>query len=119
MTFEEFLRIELEELRHWSNDPELQFEPSYHNRLRRAYNAAQPKWQPIETAPKDGTMVRVGWWENNDWYEDSDYIEDGAWIRHADHYDHFRAVGIPGMTGPKEEPPYQYWMLILEPPEEK
>ena len=83
---------------------------------KQAWEAAQPKWQPIETAPTDGTMVRVGWWENNDWYEDSDYIEDGAWIRHADHYDHFLAVAIPGMTGPKEEPPYQYWMPAPPPP---
>ena len=81
-----------------------------------AWEAAQPKWRPIETAPTDGTMVRVGWWENNDWYEDSDYIEDGAWIRHADHYDHFLAVGIKDMTGPKEESPYQYWMTLPEPP---
>ena len=41
MSFEEFIAHELYELRHWSNDETLTFEPSYYNRLRRAYNAGQ------------------------------------------------------------------------------
>ena len=86
------------------------------NLAEQSWGAARPNWQPIETAPTDGTMVRVGWLEDGDWYEDTDFVEDGVWIRHADHYDHFLAVGIPGMTGPKEESPYQYWIPMLPPP---
>lgn len=83
------------------------------------WESAQPKWKPIETAPTDGTMVRVGWWEGDEWYEGEDFVEDGVWHNHQDHYDHFLAVRIPSMTGPKEESPYQYWMPIPEPPKER
>ena len=84
---------------------------------RAAWQAAQLQWHPIETAPKSGMMVRVGWWAGGEWYEDLDFFEDEVWHNYTNHYEHFCAAGsVPGMVGPKEEAPYQYWMPLPQPP---
>src|SRR5690625_4532378 len=83
----------------------------------RVWELAQPQWHPIETAPKSGMMVRVGWWAGGEWYEDLDFFEDEVWHNYTNHYEHFCAAGsVPGMVGPKEEAPYQYWMPLPQPP---
>lgn len=77
------------------------------------------EWRPIETAPSD-TEVRVGWYEDGEWYESIDTFEAGEfWISHATHYEHFCAVRIPEMTGPKETPPYTHWIPLATPPQEQ
>ena len=66
---------------------------------------ALTQWQPIETAPKDGTVIRVsdllGRERLASWYKESKYF-DGHWM--------LRLEKIPEIT---------HWMPLPKPPEEK
>ena len=64
---------------------------------------SEMKWQPIETAPKDGTWILVTeetgtWMEVVRWYEDE-------WCSYP--------VTIFGF---KDEPPASHWMPLPDPP---
>ena len=101
--FDEFIFQEIDEIRHWANDETIEFEPSYYNRMRRAYNAAKPKWQPIETAPVN-EMVLVLW--------DDKYICSATYEKEYDEMVWY----MYGDTVLECEP--THWMPLLEPPED-
>lgn len=44
---------------------------------QRAWEAAKPKWQPIETAPKDYTLIILN---------ESDSVFAGVWIDNPNHF---------------------------------
>ena len=62
------------------------------------------QWQPIETAPKDGTKICVAWYD--------DYAK--KWRFHVDHWRKFHPIvggeGFGGITQPT------HWMPLPEPP---
>ena len=66
---------------------------------------ALTQWQPIETAPKDGTVIRVsdlvGRERLASWYKESKYF-DGHWM--------LKLEKIPEIT---------HWMPLPKPPEEE
>jgi hypothetical protein len=39
--------------------------------------AGMNEWHPIETAPKDGTDILVGWWSAGVWFVRNAWWEDG------------------------------------------
>jgi hypothetical protein len=83
-------------------------------------------WQPIETAPKDGTDILVGWWSagvwivRNAWWEDGFDIELGAidpagegwWYPNTSVGTYKVCRENNAVDGP------QYWMPMPEPPAE-
>ena len=69
------------------------------------------EWQPIETAPKDGTVVLV--WYNNgikDHSPLSSHVRKAAWIDDAEFWQ------IDGVGGNIEHIP-THWMPLPNPPE--
>ena len=83
-------------------------------------------WQPIETAPKDGTGILVGWWSagvwvvRNAWWEDGFDIELGAidpagegwWYPNTSVGTYKVCRENNAVDGP------QYWMPMPKPPAE-
>ena len=88
--------------------------------------AAVPHWLPIESAPRDGTLVVVYWPNGPDDWPDGlnvtfDYVcpdyED--WFQHCEAREHYLMVGGPNAagpdcvcTGPSEKAPYTHWMPL-------
>lgn len=72
---------------------------------RAAIAAAEPRWQPIETAPKDkgdlllsdGKYVTVGWY-------DPDFRPNGRWLSNDDEGWH------------SDRPTFTHWMPLPQPP---
>lgn len=95
--------------------------PEHDSLLRKLEAGAPSVWQPIETAPRCGKAIRVGWWdEHGEWNESIDFYSDGDWHNHQDYYNHYTCVRTPGigMVGPSESAPYTHWMPLPEPPPE-
>jgi len=77
-------------------------------------------WQPIETAPKDGTDILVGWWSagvwivRNAWWEDGFDIEtgEGWWYPNTNLATYKVCPENNAVNGP------QYWMPMPKPPAE-
>ena len=69
--------------------------------LRRVQKAM--RWQPIETAPKDGTVILVGCWQHSNWrYTHSQFVKKGewtdkkAWTGWMKDPTHWRLIAPPG-----------------------
>ena len=87
---------------------------------------AVPAWLPIESAPKDGTLVVLYSPNGPDDWPDSfqvtfDYFcEDYEnWFHHSEAHEHYMAVGGSNAcgpdvvcTGPSEKAPYTHWMPL-------
>lgn len=82
-------------------------------------------WQPIETAPKDGTNIlvfytkasvdfcHIAWWDNGEFYKEQGYqnIEDatGWWSYIKDSFSSHKLNGYDAPT---------HWMPLPQPPKE-
>lgn len=73
------------------------------------------QWQPIETAPQDGTEILLGHWfaEGNGYWGDPRWLwqasgridEEGVWVDFVD--DHINPVNFRSVT---------HWMPLPKPP---
>ena len=80
---------------------------------------AKPEWLPIESAPEEGIVESLVFWNENGFDRiELDCIEDGTWLKHAESYEHFCMVAsqMDGCSGPKEKPPYTHWQPLPPPP---
>lgn len=66
-----------------------------------------PEWQPIETAPTDGTVILVG---THDWFAASKHYSEGRWWTW-----HPPLFGERPSLNFRAEPP-THWMLLPNPP---
>jgi hypothetical protein len=82
----------------------------------RAAIAAQPGWQPIETAPEDMNERVVVRWVDSEGEEARklDYREDGCWVGWHDHAEHVQMIGGHGVS---YTPPYEHWMPLPAAPD--
>lgn len=78
--------------------------------IQQAIDKAQA-WQPISTAPKDGTLICI-------W---ADYMQDGPWMAYWFVYKHRIGQGIEGWnTGTDVAPDWAaptHWMPLPQPPQ--
>lgn len=79
--------------------------------------APQPEtispWRGIETAPKDGSLVLVGFWRDGEAFYDFDFLNDGIWQLYFDRAEHYQIGG--GNISP-EKAPYTHWMPLPQAP---
>ena len=77
------------------------------------------EWQPIETAPKDGSIIRLAWQDRHEeWYTADAFFRNNQWIASCIFYDmneefspqyRFRQAVV------KESP--THWMPLPKAPE--
>lgn len=77
-------------------------------------------WQPIETAPKDGTVIDL-WVDDPQWGATREC--DMRWIKHTRYYRNGRTEDVEGWGWPGlDEPDFlsdgkpTHWMPVPEPP---
>lgn len=85
--------------------------------LRMLFIAPQPEtispWRDIESAPKDGSLVLVGFWRDGEAFYDFDFLNDGIWQLYFDRAEHYQIGG--GNISP-EKAPYTHWMPLPQAP---
>lgn len=73
-------------------------------------------WQPIETAPKDGTRIRLAW-DQHDWATADGIFRDGEWIAAPLFYsDGQSEPGKPYLCFREHRVNPTLWMPLPEPP---
>tara|TARA_R110000868_G_scaffold99334_1_gene273432 strand:+ start:1300 stop:1947 length:648 start_codon:yes stop_codon:yes gene_type:complete len=111
---------ETAELRLYKHNMEARFK-GLNNMLKDALAKQVPQWQPIETAPKDGTWILVGGGETDD-EEEARGIAVASWTRElngsvGDRYARWQfAVYDGGHYGNYINP--THWMPLPQPPQE-
>ena len=84
-----------------------------HDEITKLFEAAQPKWLPIESAPKDGVLIWLGnasgvWVGYYLRLYQSGYQPKNPWSSMMLHHEHMKVVDLtPTHWQPLPEPPKQ------------